>query len=240
VPSLDYGVREYRHGPNANVARMLASLEPLGGQRVVDVACGIGVVSAWLAARGALVTGIDVSAAATRRAAELCEAVGVAAKFVTASLERADLPAASADRVAGRYALHHLDLPRAAPVLGNVLAPGGKAAFVETMATNPILRFTRGSLAGRFGIAMLGSPSERPLSDDDLALLERHLGRVEVEVAEMMFLRVFDRNVLRYRHARASRLLGAIDDALFGHRGARLSYHQVLVFAADTRRACSV
>jgi SAM-dependent methyltransferase len=67
VPPLEQAISEYRRGPDPNTALMLDALEPLEGRRVLDFACGAGLTSAWLAARGASVTGIDISAASVAR-----------------------------------------------------------------------------------------------------------------------------------------------------------------------------
>jgi hypothetical protein len=52
-----------------------------------------------------------------------------------------------------------------------------------------------------------------------------------VQVTEMAFLRILDRQVLGFRSPPASRLLGGVDDLLGRwNRLNYLSYHQVLVF----------
>jgi hypothetical protein len=44
----------------------------------------------------------------------------------------------------------------------------------------------------------------------------------------MQFLRIFDRNVLRFRHRRVAAALGTLDDALARLGLGLLSYHQVV------------
>ncbi len=61
-------------GPNQFVASELADLLP---GRAVDLACGEGRNSIWLAARGWQVTGIDFSSVAVRKARELAGSVDV-------------------------------------------------------------------------------------------------------------------------------------------------------------------
>ena len=112
--------------------------------------------------------------------------------------------------------------------LAGLLRTDGKAAFVETMGVNPVLRFARAHLAGRFRIPRYGTPDERPLSHDDLDALEKAFGRLRLEVAEMQFLRIFDRQVLRYRVAASSRVLGRLDDLLLLVGGRSWSYHQIV------------
>jgi protein-L-isoaspartate O-methyltransferase len=230
VPALANVVREYEKGPDPNTMAMLDALEPLAGERALDFACGAGLVAAWLAERGATVTAIDVSHESTARTRELCDALGLEVTVVTGELESTRLADSPFDRIAGRYALHHLDCRVMAPLLAQNLAPGGRAAFVETMATNPLLRIARRHVAGRGGVQQYGTPDEHPLTRADLTALRDVFGSVELLVAQMTFLRIFDRNVLRYRFRRTGRLLGAVDDFLLRRLGmASWSFHQVVV-----------
>lgn len=227
--SVDRGLREYAAGPDVITAAMLDALEPLAGARTLDFACGTGVTSAWLADRGATVIGIDLSPESTARAAELCRAVGVDAGFVTGSLE-SQFELGTFDRIAGRFALHHVDVAAVAPLLADRLRPDGVAAFVETMDSNPLLRLARRHLVGRFGIPRFGTLDEHPLTQADLDVLERAFGEVELRVPQLTFFRIFDRQVLRHRNRRASRVFGVFDDLLLRKFHARSwSYHQLLV-----------
>jgi SAM-dependent methyltransferase len=232
IPPLASCLEEYHRGPDPNTTALLDALEPLAGQSVLDFACGAGVMSAWLTARGADVTGVDLSDGAVERARELFDVIGLRATFV------ADDVAALAsdgtkrfDRIAGRYALHHVDPQVVGPLLGRCMASDGKAAFVETMVTNPILRLARKHLVGRLGVPRLGTLDEQPLTRADISFLTTVFGASTVQVTEMAFLRILDRQVLGFRSPPASRLLGGVDDLLGRwNRLNYLSYHQVLVF----------
>jgi hypothetical protein len=130
--------------------------------------------------------------------------------------------------------LHHLDLSAAIPAIAASLNLGGTAAFVETMATNPILRASR-KVAGRFGIRRFGTDDERPLGRRELTALSASIGPLRVVVAQMRFLRIFDRQVLRYRWRTISRVLGSLDDLLLRSGLRAASYHQVIVLTAEVR-----
>ncbi|HUA11762.1 MAG TPA: class I SAM-dependent methyltransferase [Solirubrobacteraceae bacterium] len=232
VPRLAYCVKEYEAGPDPNTAAMLDALEPLAGKRVLDFACGSGITACFLAARGARVVGIDISPASIEQARELAAHAGLDVDFVAGELTVDTFAPETFDAVAGHYALHHVDLTVIAPIMRELLVPGGRGAFVETMGLNPVLSLARRRLVGRAGVASYGSNDEKPLDRADLRVLEMNIGRVELVVGEMRFLRILDRNVLRYRHRRASRALAAIDDALLRLHLGSLSYHQVVVFTA--------
>jgi 2-polyprenyl-3-methyl-5-hydroxy-6-metoxy-1,4-benzoquinol methylase len=230
VPQLSEVIREYEAGPDANTRAMLDALEPLAGAKVLDFACGAGVTSAWLADRGAVVTAIDLSRESTARTAELCNTLGKEVKVVTGEVGSVALEDSPYDRIAGRYALHHLDCAAVAPLLAQNLEPRGTAAFVETMSTNPLLRLARRHVAGRAGIPRYGTADEHPLTEADLAALRGSFESLELRVAQMTFLRIFDRNVLRYRYRRIGRLLGATDDFLLDRLGlGSWSFHQVVI-----------
>jgi len=225
VPPLERVLRRYERGPDANTRAMLDALEPLRGARVLDFACGAGLTAAFLAARGARVTAIDISPASIERAAQRA---GVAVELVAGELTAGTFAPSSFDAVAGRFALHHVDLSAIAPILASLLVAGGRGAFLETMALNPLLNLSRRRLAGRGAVASYGSEDERPLGRADLRLLRQSVGELKLSVGQMQFLRIFDRNVLRGRRPAVSRALGRADDLLLRMGMARLSYHQVV------------
>lgn len=228
VADLAHLLRRFERGPDPNTKAMLDAVEPVRGARVLDFACGAGITSAFLAQRGARVTAIDISPASIERARELAERLGLAIDFVAGELTPDTFAPHSFDAVVGRYALHHVDLRVIAPIFNEILVPGGTGAFMETMGLNPLLNFSRRRVAGRAGVASYGSEDERPIDRGDLRILEQSVGRVSLSVGQMQFLRIFDRNVLRFRKRRTAALLGAIDDSLARIGLGFLSYHQVV------------
>jgi SAM-dependent methyltransferase len=233
VESLDDCLKRVRAPPEPNTARAIELLAPLEGAHVLDVGCGTGVLSAWLARAGAKVTGIDISPAQVARASELHQALGLDSRFLAGAISEVELGDSGFDRLAGRYVLHHLDPPSVAGVLAALLRPGGKAVFVETMGLNPILRLARRRLAGRLGVPRYGTEDERPLTSDDLSALSRAFGGLRLEVAEMRFFRILDRQVLHFRFGPLSKLLGSADDVLMFFGLARWSFHQIVVLESQ-------
>lgn len=227
VPPVEELVQAYRRGPGPNTALMLDVLEPVRGKRVLDFACGTGLTSAWLASRGAIVTGIDISPASIARARELTSALDLEADFVVGEVGPA-LGDAVFDRVTGRWALHHVDSAIVPRALSDRLVSGGHGAFNETMGLNPVLSFARNHLMWLPGVTRFGSDDEHPLVSRDLELIRDAFGHLELRVEHMLFLRVLDRNVFRHRRPRARRIAGAIDDWLLERGAGAWSYHQVV------------
>lgn len=234
IPTLDECVELFYRGPAPNTRLMLDRLEPLEGRSVLDFACGVGITSAWLAQRGARVVGIDISPNAVSRAGEVAEALGLDVELITGPLGEVPLPVDRFDRLCGHYALHHIDCVAMAPIFASVVAGGGRAVFVETMASNPVLRVARRRLVGRFGIPRFGSDDEKPLDETDLDAFRSAFGHLELDVAQLTFLDLLDRQVFQYRHGWFTRLAKGGDELLRRLGAGSWSYHQV-VYLEKTR-----
>lgn len=232
--SFDEALAEYAKGPDPNSRLMLDSLEPLEGMTVLDVACGSGVTTAWLADRGALPVGVDVTDQSIATAAALCEHVGAAAQFELADLNCSIEKLPTFDRIAGRYALHHLNIPVAVPALAGRLNDRGKGAFVETVDSNWLLRVARKHLVGRMGIPSFGSIDEHPLTSDELQVIRDSFGDLQIGLAEMVVFRIFDRQVLRFKSPLGSRLCSQLDGLLYATSRYSLSYRQVVIVQKAT------
>jgi SAM-dependent methyltransferase len=164
---------------------------------------------------GADVTAIDLSPGILKLADErirlLCD--GRTADLRAMPVEAMALDDDTFDAVVGRFILHHVDVGRAAPELARILRAGGRAAFAENSARNPLLMAARRHVAGRFGVPRLGTDDEAPLSETDVAVMRPHFAEVRLTYPVFEFFRIFDRQVLRFRWAGASRALRALDRA---------------------------
>jgi ubiquinone/menaquinone biosynthesis C-methylase UbiE len=234
VPTVAEAIAEYHKGPEPNTRLMMEVVRPHPGMRILDFACGAGVTSAWLADKGADVTGVDLSPVSICVADEMAAEVGARAHFLAEDVEKIALPEGGFDAIVGRYALHHLDVAHMAPVLARCLKPGGVGAFVETMGINPVLRFARNHMVGRFGIPRFGTLDEHPLRWSDIQLLSDAFGDVRLVNEEYRFLTMLDRQVL---HGRVPMIVPALRraDAVLSRipKIDRWSFHQVLVVGED-------
>jgi uncharacterized protein len=96
------------------------------GGPVLDIGCGPAQAGAYLAARGARVLGVDLSAGMLAAAAARHGALGL--RVTCADLRRLPVRSRCCAAVTLFYVLHHLpreDLPLALGELRRVLAPGG-------------------------------------------------------------------------------------------------------------------
>jgi SAM-dependent methyltransferase len=199
-------------------AAALAEAGDLHGRRVLELGCGTGDLTLALLDAGAEVTAVDLSPGMvelTRRRVRRFRPALSPPRFEVAAAERLPFEAGAFDVVIGRFILHHLDLTRAPAEIARVLATGGVAVFAENSARNPLLMFARERLAGRFGIPRYGTADEHPLGDDDLSRLGAAFARVRLSYPVFDFFVIFDRQVLRFRHPPISRVLRALDGAIW-------------------------
>ncbi len=100
------------------------------GERVLDVACGTGVVAITAARRGAEVTGLDLTPELLEQARDHGTTMGVHVTWVEGDAEVLQFPDASFDVVVSQYG--HMFAPRplvAIREMLRVLKPGGRIAF---------------------------------------------------------------------------------------------------------------
>jgi ubiquinone/menaquinone biosynthesis C-methylase UbiE len=144
--SRDDGQRLARESfwtPETDLA--VSALGDLRGKRMLEIACAQGYGSLELAARGALVTGVDLAerrcAAATRAAAGV--EPGARPRFLAARAEALPFASGSFDLVFCRDVLMYAEPRSVLSECYRVLAPGGRAAFVESLDGHAGLRWFR-------------------------------------------------------------------------------------------------
>jgi len=145
----------------------LSLLGDLSGKRVLEIGCGHGELTSWLAMAGARLTTRDLSPGMVDVARRLAERLGVGKRirFDVGPGESMEYPDDSFDLVFGHDVLHHMDLVEAMREVRRVLIPGGRAVFAEPLGHNPVLNhFRERSPETR-------TPDERPLLFSDFLIL---------------------------------------------------------------------
>ena len=140
------------------------------GSTVLEFGCGPGFFAPYLAARGAAVTGIDISQTAIAQAQERAIEQGVGSNLTlkVMNAEALEFPAQTFDLVCGVAILHHLDLDRAYGEIARTLKPGGRAVFLEPLGHNPLINLYRRMTPA------LRTEDEHPLLMRDLVLADRY------------------------------------------------------------------
>ena len=103
----------------------------LDGRASIELGCGTGYVSAWLARRGARPVGLDNSAAQLATASELQRRFGLSFPLLQASAEQAPFADASFDLAISEYGASIWCDPYAwIPEAARLLRPGGQLIFL--------------------------------------------------------------------------------------------------------------
>ena len=111
-------------------ARLVKRAGVRSGQRVLDVACGTGVVSVTAARLGASVTGLDLTPELLERARENARIAGVKVDWHEGDVENLPFGDSAFDVVMSQFG--HIFAPRAEVAIGEmlrVLKPGGTIAI---------------------------------------------------------------------------------------------------------------
>lgn len=221
--------------PDELELELLRLAAPQPGQLVLDLGCGQGNLSLELLGAGTEVIGVDISPGmvdVARRRAELYRPTE-RARFLVADAGNLPLADSSVDMVVGKWVLHHLDSATAVREIRRVLRPGGRGVFVENQGTNPLLHFAREHLVGRFWIPRLGSQDEHPLMDHDYELFRRECSQLEIIYPNFFFIRLFDRQIIRQRSRRISRVCHALDSFVYKRFPALRKYSFNVVVVLD-------
>ncbi len=124
----------------------IAQLYDPRGKRVLLYGCGPALgAGGFVEAGAAKIVGIDISAAEIEQGQKVAEEQGYAdlVDLKVADAHDTGLPDQSFDLIMGTAILHHLDVRLALEELRRLLAPNGRAVFLEPLAHNPILRVGR-------------------------------------------------------------------------------------------------
>jgi SAM-dependent methyltransferase len=163
--------------------------DDVAGLDVVELGCGTGYVSAWLARRGARPVGLDNSARQLATARAFQAEFGVRYPLVHADAERAPFADGSFDLAVSEYgAAIWCDPYRWIPEAARLLRPGGRLAFLGNSVLSMLCAPDEGVptdrlLRGQAGIGRLAWPDEGVefhLSHGEMIRLLRRCG-FEVE-----------------------------------------------------------
>ena len=212
-PVSEANIIRYRECPNADLygaERLFALAKPLEDRSVLEMGCGAGKNAVNLAANGARVWAYDVSEMALEKAREKARLNGFSDRitFAVAATPQEAWPGMKFDVVFGNLILHHLAFDSFGGLLPPLLNRGGKAVFREPIIRSKILGAMRKLIPW---YPSNPTPEERPLTDEDIAILAKPFGKCEVHYFEI-FSRIWPQvrkipGLVRGLHALDARLL---------------------------------
>lgn len=172
-------------------AGAMGFLGPVAGRRIL--CCGVAREAIIFARAGAEVYGFDISETQIRAIQALAQQRGLGdrVKLQPMAFEEMDYPDSFFDLAYGAAILHHVDLIRGALQLQRVLKPKGKAAFIEPLATNPLVNFARRHLPYR---GKHRTVDEQPLNYEDIKRFTETFAHARVQ--EVRLFGMLKRRVL--------------------------------------------
>ncbi len=124
-------------GIEETVVQMLPA--DMSGLSCIELGCGAGYVSAWMARRGAQVVGIDPTPNQLATARRICAEHGLDIEFREGFAEAVEFPDASFDFAISEYgAALWADPYRWIPEAARLLKPGGRLRFLTNSAFVPM------------------------------------------------------------------------------------------------------
>jgi ubiquinone/menaquinone biosynthesis C-methylase UbiE len=142
LPAYAPMLAAFQRAHAGELQEMIHRLPVKAGDRVLDMACGNGVYSAYLAQRAGLVVGIDIAAAYLSQARARLRSTTWPERSGFAQGDIAALPCAdnSFDMVWCAYSLYSLpDLMASLHELRRVLRPGGRLAVLENDTLHQVI-----------------------------------------------------------------------------------------------------
>ena len=151
-------------------------LEPMAGERILDVGCGEGKETARFAQLGLHVVALDLSYVQLMHARSRLNGHSADASvcFVQANAEQLPFAPGSFRIVYGKAVLHHLDLSTASAEVGRILRPDGRASFAEPLAHHPLFWLARHLTPS------LRTRDEYPLTVSEIGQIRQRFSRCEV------------------------------------------------------------
>lgn len=146
---------------SAAYGQLMGLLEPLEGKRILELGCGLGELSVWLAKRGARVTAVDLGPDLVVAARVLAKVNGVDCEFRVGNIARLPFDTATYDVIVGWAILHHLteaDVVETIRECHRVLKAGGLVVFEEPVENSAVFDF----IQNLFPAGQQGSPYYRP------------------------------------------------------------------------------
>jgi len=201
-------------------------------KNVLDIGCGNGLLSVYLAKMGGRVTAIDNSPLAVKNTIALAKMNQVDSLIEAYRFNAIELNnlGKSFDVVVGKFILHHIEpFEKFSEILFHILKKGGRGVFFENNSRNPILIFIRTFMVGRFGIPKYGDIEEYPFEPREIEILKQRFDSVSLYYPEFMFFRLMGPYLFK-QNKKLWNIFNKMDQWIYRHWSSfhKYSYQQII------------
>ena len=141
--SSEYDLEKEQFFRKVNI-KLKQILGDIKGKKVLDVGCGTGSLSYYIAQEGANLIGIDLSENLIEYCEEQSKNLGLSIEFRVMNAQIPDFEENSFDIILGSRIIHHLpDVDLFFTVCKRLLKKNGFIAFIEPLKKNPVVELNR-------------------------------------------------------------------------------------------------
>ena len=202
------------------------------GKSILEIGCGNGDMSVFLAKYGAKVFAIDNTQNGIHNALTLAKFNGVEITAQVMDAVNVDELGERFDFVVGKFILHHIEpFSEFARNVRACMKDSASGIFYENSSRNRVLIFFRNHLVGRFGVPKYGDNVEVPLEDSEIDMLRENFSDVSVSIPRFVFFSMLGSYIFRKSKV-LQRFFQSMDEFFYRHVKVfnKYSYHQVVMF----------
>ena len=172
--SSEYDLEKEQFFRKANI-KLKQILGDVKGKKVLDVGCGTGSLTFYIAQEGANVIGIDLSRNLIEHCREQSKNLGFSIEFRVMNAQIPDFEDETFDIIVGSRIIHHLpDIGLFFNICKRLLKKNGFIAFIEPLKKNPIVDLNRKYFAPKERTI-----HEHPLFISDIINIGKIFGNLE-------------------------------------------------------------
>lgn len=216
-----------------NNRKLVELLGEIKGKKVLDIGCGNGFLSLYLAKKGAKVTSIDNSSFAIKNIKRLAELNKVFIKAKKMNVLDLNKMNQHFDLIVGKFILHHIEPFEKFPkILFKILRKNGKGVFIENNSRNKILIFFRKYIVGKFGIPKYGDDQEYPFGSRKIKYLKNTFDHTKIYYPKFVFFIKMNTYILRWnkKFKYITKIFSLLDNLIHKHCPIlnKYSYEQII------------
>lgn len=145
------------------------------GKKILELGCGFGECSVYMAKKGGDVTATDLSAGMLKMAEKAAEYHGTKIKTVKCSADSLPFGDSSFDIVYAANLLHHVDINTTLKECKRVLKKGGMFVSWDPIDYNPVIKIYR-RMASE-----VRTVDEHPLKKKDIRIFQKYFSNVQYQ-----------------------------------------------------------